>query len=183
MVLSAVEMYNRECVGYLFGYVRKRPATQYTISSAMQLAAVVRRTPFGVHQSKRAYARMTKFINTTGSLFPVIGDYHSHPRQKSSRILFGLSATDRCSLEVGNVAIVMAISPRERRLVQWELRDESTRLRGSLGRFNIHFTAHHLVSDGSGGFLKDADGVPVTERLVVEVAKTTLNALNRAAKK
>ncbi|MEK9208760.1 MAG: hypothetical protein AAB910_01645 [Patescibacteria group bacterium] len=184
MILAAVEMYNRECLGYLFGYSSGKPTKSFVITSAVQLAAVVHRSSCGLHQSKRACKRLGGFIDKASRLFPYLADFHSHPHPKMWPGLFGLSEDDRKSMhDEDKFCVIIALSPRGKRLLEWAMRDEGTRLRGSLGHFDVHFTAHWVVRDEEGKPVKDERGIQQTERLPLQVAKTTFRALNRANKK
>lgn len=183
MVFAAVELFNRECLGYLFGYSSGKPTNYFIITNAVQLAAVVRRTRCGVHQSKRACKRIGGLIEKAPKLFPYLADFHSHPHPKMWRGSSGLSEEDRKSMtDAEEFCIIIALSPRGERLLEWTMRDDGTRLRGSLGRFDVHFTAHRVVRDDEKKPVKDEQGIQQTERLPLQVAKATLNALNRAAK-
>jgi proteasome lid subunit RPN8/RPN11 len=183
MMLAAVEMYNRECLGYLFGFSSGDPADNFIITSAVQLAAVVHRTSCGLQQSKRACKRLGGFIDKAPKLFPYLADFHSHPSSKMWPGLFGLSEDDRKSMhDEDKFCIIIAIARRTNRILEWTMRDDGTRLRGSLGRFDVHFTAHRVVRDDEGKPVRDESGVKRTECLPLRVAKTTLRALNRASK-
>lgn len=183
MMFAAVENYNRECLGYLFGHSSGKPKRCFVITNADQLVGVVNRATDQVRQSKRAGHRLNGLLEKAPKLFPYIADFHSHPHKKMWPGLSELSEVDRKSMgDADEFCIIIAIARRGNRILEWTLRDDGTRLRGSLDRFDVHFTAHRVVHDDEKKPVKDEKGIQKTERLPIRVAKTTLRALNRANK-
>lgn len=181
MLCAAVEVYPRECLGLVFGRKSSRRTLRHVITNVLNCAALTRHTTAEVVQSKRAGKRLYAFIDAAERLFPYIGYYHSHTEKTLRWQQFGFSHQDaRTMSDADQFGIVLTVHPRTSRRLRWCIRSSHTRLRGSLGAFDFHLTAHALVRDAEGNCEKDDEGNWKTQRLPIAVAPQTLRALNRS---
>ena len=77
LLISAVEVYKRECFGLLIGYRdRKGPEEMYIVEHAVPFQSAGRKHK-GVVSNPRAHKRIERFLEAIPQL-SVIGDFHSH---------------------------------------------------------------------------------------------------------
>ena len=74
LLISAIEVYKRECFGLLLGY--RDGGNSYIVEHAISYQTAYRRHT-SVEKNGRASKRMEKFLANLGHL-SVIGDFHSH---------------------------------------------------------------------------------------------------------
>ena len=183
ILMAAAEVYNRECLGYIFGRKPTKRQNRFVVTSAITCAAVVRRTNAHVRQSERAFRRMNELMQAEPASFPWLGDFHSHP-SRPYRLACDLSAEDLNNMVTDDYrfGILVSISRRGKRPLEWRLKSRRTRLRGTLGKFDFHLVAHQLIRDAAGTAIRDEHGKPKARRLAIEVASQTLKSLNRSAR-
>ncbi|PYQ25359.1 MAG: hypothetical protein DMF81_02380 [Acidobacteria bacterium] len=93
LLISAVEVYKRECFGLLIGYRdRKGPDHRYIIEHAVPYQSAGRRHRTVVN-NPRAHRRIERFLQSIPQM-SVIGDFHSHTMWGYSRAASSLSDTD-----------------------------------------------------------------------------------------
>lgn len=185
MLMSAVEVYNRECFGYIFGRKPNRRREHFVITSAFNCAGISRRTNLEVRQSQRACDRLHNIQTSAPGLFPYIGYFHSHAAAGRHRAKSDPSVFDRKTIarDDGDFGVIITIARRGSRLLDWRLKSKRTRLRGSLGTFDCHVIAFTPVRSEQGEILKDVDDAPLIRRMELVVARSTLRALNRARRR
>ncbi len=191
MLLAAVEVYNRECLGDLYGEMPTARKNQYVIQSAVPLQAVHRRTSTKAFQSKRSFDRLHRFRNDSGLGRKLIGDFHSHPFIRKRPHPIGLSdidiasmksdltAQEKLSQQNGDVlrsrdwylGLVVSISPRGKNILPWRVLAQGTRLRGTLGRYRFHISVYRLI--------RETDEEPKAVALSLMFPSTLLRSLNR----
>ena len=154
--MAAAEVYNRECLGYIFGRKPTKRQNRFVVTSAITCAAVVRRTNAHVRQSERAFRRMNELMQAEPASFPWLGDFHSHP-SRPYRLACDLSVEDLNSMAPDDYrfGILVSISRRGKRPLEWRLKSRRTRLRGTLGKFDFHLVAHQLIRDAAGTAIRD----------------------------
>lgn len=169
MILAAVDSYNRECFGLVFGVKPTKERPYYVVTRAENAASSVKRKNTGIEMSRRADQRVTQFIGAAVWLYRCIGDFHSHPAFGShkARIAFSDADTENLASQEYPLSLVVTIARRGKRILPWHLLDRGTRLRGSLGGFEIHVNAYRALSKEEA------------ERLPLMVARSTLRVLNR----
>ena len=180
MLCSAVEVYPRECFGFMFGRTPTRQRAHYILGSCFNCAALSRRTSTTTAQSVPAARRLFALTDSAPRLYPYLGFYHSHTGRTPNWQRFGFSSTDAMNMSDSDAfGVVITVRPRGPRCLVWRIRSVHTRLRGSLGAFDFHLTAHALVKDEAGDYVKDEAGHWKSERLRIDVSASTLCALNR----
>ena len=144
LLLSAVEVYNRECFGLLIGYRdRKGPEEMFIVEHAIpfQTAARRRRT---VASNPRAHKRIEKFLQSIPHL-SVIGDFHSHTMWGYSRAASHPSDTDLEGMKPENVYVIVSINDRLR-VVPWKYNDDGS-LSGTTDDHHFRLTAYAAQTD------------------------------------
>ncbi|MBI3954394.1 MAG: hypothetical protein HY330_07755 [Chloroflexi bacterium] len=137
VVLAAVEVFNKECLGILTGYRSGGSGIVVQRAVALQSAA---RTPREVRPNKAARGRVRQALASLSTLERPLGWFHSHPNQRLEPALHRLSPTDGASLEVGEIEVLAAIWPR-RRSQPWSYNPRTHTLSGSLGDYNLKLSA------------------------------------------
>jgi hypothetical protein len=170
MLHASVEMYNRECLGLMYGYCPSKGRDCFVITNAIQLAAVFH-SYCRVRHSIRADKRVRKFKAAAPKVFQYLADF-----SLSDQDLLNIDPSDRFSL-------LIAIIRRGKRRLKWCLKSRKTRLRGSLGDFDFHILSYWPIRNGGGKLVADDRGIPRVERMPIRVARGTLALLNRATKK
>jgi proteasome lid subunit RPN8/RPN11 len=137
VVLAAVEVFNKECLGILTGY--RSGGTGVVVQRAVALQSAAR-TPGEVRPNIAARRRVSQALASLSTLERPLGWFHSHPNQRLEPALHHLSAADGDSLDVGEMELVAAIWPRRRSQV-WSYNPRTHTLAGSLGDHNLKLTA------------------------------------------
>lgn len=137
VVLSAVEVFNKECLGILMGYRSGGSGIVVQRAVALQSAA---RTPREVRPNQAARERVHRALDSLTTLEQPLGWFHSHPAQKLEPALHRLSDADCASLDQGEIEVLTAIWPR-RRSRPWSYSPRTRTLSGSLGDYNLKLTA------------------------------------------
>jgi len=137
MVVSAVEVYPKECLGVLLGYrawnsldKTRRAIVEHAIS--YQSAERGRKS---VEVKEKHEFRCKNMLYKLCSLEP-IGDFHSHPESDTE-----LSIADKRSMRVGNIEIVIAISEK-RRTTPWRYDNIRKELSGVFGDYRFDIAAY-----------------------------------------
>ena len=144
VALSAVEVFNKECLGILMGYRSGGSGIVVQRAVALQSAA---RTPKEVRPNQAARERVRRALGSLTTLEQPLGWFHSHPNQRLEPALHHLSATDRASLDLGEIEVLAAIWPR-RRSLPWSYSPRTRTLSGSLGDYNLKLTAWRQGAPG-----------------------------------
>jgi proteasome lid subunit RPN8/RPN11 len=124
LLISAVEVYKRECFGLLIGY-RDRHArgNAYIVEHAIPYQTAGRRHK-GVVSNPRAHRRIERFLRNIPQL-SVIGDFHSHTMWGESKAVAGPSPTDLEGMEPEHVYVIVSVNDRMRE-VPWKYNDDGS---------------------------------------------------------
>ena len=173
MILAAVEPFKRECLGHIFGRKPNSKRNSYVITHANAVQCVGRRLNLEVSQAPLALKRVRQLFAENPGLYPVLGDFHSHPEWGGHKRLVAMSDTDIADTikEQFDLAIVIGISTRKRDRVRWEYLVDGG-IRGSVGNFVLRFNVFRLI---------EKKGKQVPQRLQV-IAPSALRLLNRQIK-
>jgi len=172
LVLSSVETFKRECFGYIFGLKPSRTRNSYVITSAVAVQLAKKRRNKEIEQSKLSEKSMKKCFEKYPAIFPVIGDFHSHPEWGSHKREPGLSHTDmKDMIRTGYpLSVVIKISSINKERILWQGTADGG-VKGSLGKYKFHINILKVVKDEHGE-LKE-------ERFFIQ-APAALRSLNRA---
>lgn len=141
LVLSAVEVYKKECFGLLLGY---RIAGKFIVEHAIPYQSVKRG-----HSWTELRSDKWKVITEILKNFPkldVIGDFHSHTMYRDIRATVSLSSDDIKYMEREDLQIVIAINESKRaraRSVHF-----NHYVSGSLDRFHFKIAAYYFEDNG-----------------------------------
>jgi proteasome lid subunit RPN8/RPN11 len=137
IVLSAAEVYRRECYGLLFGY----SLTGKTIVEG----AIAYQTAERRFSEVSLFERQNRIIQRVIARFPkyeYLGEFHSHSDYRGSEGEAGLTDADLESMTEGEIALVVAINPR-RRSIPWSTNRDGT-LSGTLADFRIRIGGYTI---------------------------------------
>ncbi len=145
LLISAVEVYKRECFGLLIGYRdRKGPAETYIIEHAVPFQSAGRKHR-GVVSNPRAHKRIERFLQSIPQL-SVIGDFHSHTMWGYSRAASQPSDTDLAGMQADNVYAIVSVNDRLRE-VPWNYNDDGS-LSGTTDDHHFRLTAYTVTATG-----------------------------------
>jgi proteasome lid subunit RPN8/RPN11 len=145
LLISAVEVYKRECFGLLIGYRDRRgPKDMYIIEHALPYQSAGRRHK-GVVSNPRAHRRIERFLQNIPHL-SVIGDFHSHTMWGYSRAASHPSDTDLEGMEPEGVYLIVSINDRLRE-VPWNYNDDGS-LSGTTDDHYFRLTAYTVTATG-----------------------------------
>lgn len=141
LLISAVEVYKRECFGLLIGYRdRKGPDDMYIVEHALPYQSAGRRHR-AVVGNPRAQERVERFLRNMPHL-SVIGDFHSHTMWGYSRAASHPSETDLRGMTPDHVYVIVSINDRLR-AVPWSYTDGGS-LSGTTDDHYFRLTAYHV---------------------------------------
>jgi len=144
MILSAAEVYSRECYGLLFGYSLP--------GKAIVEGAIAYQTAERMFSQVSLFEKQNKVIQRVIKEFPkheYVGEFHSHPYFRGCDGVAGLGTEDAIGVTEAEVQLVIAINPR-RRTVSWSTNADGT-LSGTLGDHHFRFGGYHIKHPVEGG--------------------------------
>jgi proteasome lid subunit RPN8/RPN11 len=145
LLISAVEVYKRECFGLLIGYRDRRgPDEMYIVEHAVPFQSAGRKHR-GVVSNPRAHRRIERFLRNIPQL-SVIGDFHSHTMWGYSRAGSRPSDTDLEGMTPENVYVIVSINDRLRE-VAWNYNDDGS-LSGTTDDHYFRLTAYTVTAAG-----------------------------------
>jgi len=144
MILSAAEVYNRECYGLLFGYSLP--------GKTIVEGAIAYQTAERKFAEVSLYERQNLVIQRVIAQFPkheYVGEFHSHPHYGRRDGMAGLTEDDAIGVTEAEVQLVIAINPR-RRTVRWCTNADGT-LSGTLADYHFAFAGYHVLYPTGAG--------------------------------
>ena len=145
LLISAVEVYKRECFGLLIGYRDRRGREDvFIVEHALPFQTAGRRHK-GVVSNPRAHKRIERFLSNIPQL-SVIGDFHSHTMWGYSRAASHPSDTDLEGMSGDNVYIILSVNDRLRE-VPWNYNDDGS-LSGTTDEHYFRLTAYTVTAAG-----------------------------------
>jgi len=169
LLISAVEVYKRECFGLLIGYrdrkgggfggrhaspgsvseapdsLRRRADDEMYIVEHALPYQTARRRHRGVTSNPRAHKRIDRFLRKVPQL-SVIGDFHSHTMWGYSRAASHPSETDLEEMIAENTYIIVSVNDRLRE-VPWNYNDDGS-LSGTTDDHYFRITAYTMTAAG-----------------------------------
>jgi len=139
MVLSCVEVYKKEALGYLIGYKTKN---LFLVEHAIPFQSAKRGFVWAEIPEKRL-ERIRELAERFKTHFEIIGDFHSHTRLGESAGLPIPSGDDIASMEKGKVYLIVAINECGDECVRWHNTEKLT-LKGSLKGYVLEIAAFYL---------------------------------------
>jgi proteasome lid subunit RPN8/RPN11 len=141
LLLSAAEVFKKECLGYLLGY---RLEDRFIVEHAFSLQSASRQrrgVDLSVANKRKIEPILEKFHRVQ-----IIGDFHSHTPYGESRGLPVQSAEDVAEMKPGNIYFIVAINNRPK-AVPWKENRDGT-ISGSVERFFFKISAYYLNGTG-----------------------------------
>lgn len=150
MVWSAIETFNRECLGFVFGKKPSKSRNYFTVENVVNIQLAKVRKNLKVHQSQAGSDRVDKVVNKYPKLFPFIGDFHSHPEWRQHKRLALPSDQDKESMlkDQIDLSIIIKISSINKDRPIWETVPEGG-VNGSLDRYKFYINAFGLMVGSS----------------------------------
>lgn len=149
MLMSAVDPFKRECLGYLVGKKPNRRYNSYLIESVVTVSSARMRKNSEIEQSQGSLKRMRDIFNSYNRLYPLVGDFHSHPEWGTHDGSPELTDKDIADMKVskpGYLEIVIGISTRKRQSsLAWQVVNGC--VKGSLSKYIFEVNAYVLSSD------------------------------------
>jgi len=138
VILSAAEVYGRECYGLLFGYSLP--------GKTIVEGAIAYQTAERKFSQVALYERQHKIIQRVIREFPkhaYVGEFHSHPFFRGAAGDTGLGPDDLSGIREPEIQLVVAINPR-RRSVDWSTNRDGA-LSGTLAGHHFRLAGYHVL--------------------------------------
>lgn len=171
MLLAAVDPFKKECFGYIFGKKPSRTGNEYVVSKIQIVQSVIRPHKFTeVEHMKRSKKRMFDIFRAYPKLYPLMGDFHSHPEYGSDQRSVELSVHDIQDMSVSSwceIAFVVRISSRSTERLEW-ISKSGGGVRGSFGDYVVDINVYRLT-ENNGSFVPES----------LQIISPAIKALNR----
>ena len=138
LLISAIEVYKRECFGLLLGY-RDHP-NLYILEHAISYQTANRRHT-SVEKNGRASRRVEKFLANLPHL-SLIGDFHSHTGWGDLKGVGNLSTQDIVDMIPGNLYMIIVANDK-RRASPWQYNGDGT-LSGTVDDYHFRLGGYYL---------------------------------------
>lgn len=172
MLLAAVDPFKKECYGYIFGKKPSRKNNRYLVTNVQIIQSVVRPKEFTeIDHMKRSKKRMFEIFRAYPGLYPLVGDFHSHPEygpDPRSVELSDFDISDMAESRWCEITCVTRISSRSRERLGWIIKTDGG-ARGSYGDYVVDINAYRLIQK---------DGNLISESL--KINSPALKYLNKA---
>lgn len=171
MILASVETFKRECFGYVFGYKPSNKRNSYIITSVMPIQLTKKRHNGLIEQSDVSLRNMVGCLYKYPALFPIIGDFHSHPEWGSHKRIARLSEGDITDMIRSGYAlgVVIKISLINKERILWQ-RGSDGGIKGSLADYKFHLNVCRVIKNEEG----------FTDECLIVNAPAAIKSLNRA---
>ena len=153
LILSAAEVYGRECYGLLFGYSLP--------GKTIVEGAIAYQTAERKFSQVSLYERQHKIIQRVIHAFPkhaYVGEFHSHPFFRGAAGDTGLGPGDLFGISEPEIQLVIAINPR-RRSVDWST-NRNGALSGTLAGHHFRLAGYHVLPRPGAAKAKRKKGRP-----------------------
>lgn len=145
LLISAVEVYKRECFGLLIGHQDRQAGKEmFVVDHAIPFQSAGRKHK-GVVTNPRAHRRIERFLANLPQM-SVIGDFHSHTMWGYTRAASHPSDTDREGMQPDNVYVILSVNDRLRE-VPWNYNDDGS-LSGTTDDHYFRLTAYTVTQGG-----------------------------------
>jgi proteasome lid subunit RPN8/RPN11 len=138
LLISAIEVYKRECFGLLLGY--RDSGHAYIVEHAISYQTANRRHT-SVEKNGRASRRIEKFLANLPHL-SVIGDFHSHTGWGELKGVGNLSNQDLIDMVHGNLYMIIVANDK-RRSSPWQYNGDGT-LSGTVDDYHFRLGGYYL---------------------------------------
>lgn len=140
LVLSAIEVYKRECMGSLLGYnIRNRIVVEYVIPYQS-----AKRKPTGAEPNWNRESRVQEILPNLLQLHHV-GYFHSHTQWGKQKATTELSDTDIEGMIPEQIEIIVALNDSKRKTEWYQSRKE---ISGTIGKYHLRLACHYKKKNG-----------------------------------
>ncbi len=139
LVLSAVEVYKKECFGLLLGY---RTPEKYIVDHAIPYQSVKRGYNWAELRMER-WQLMKEVLKNFPKL-DVIGDFHSHTMYRGDPASIDLTPDDIEYMEPTDLQVVVAVN-ESKRSKSWAVNFDHT-VSGTIDRFHFKIAAYFFAN-------------------------------------
>lgn len=143
LLLSAAEVYKKECLGYLLGY---RLEDRFIVEHAFSLQTASRRLK-GVILGDKNQKKIEEVLERFDKL-QIIGDFHSHTQFGETKGLPIPSEDDIKTMKSGNIYLIVAVNDIDK-VYSWSENRDGT-ISGSVGRLFFKIAAYYLAKKKKG---------------------------------
>ena len=137
LLISAIEVYKKECFGLLLGY---RDSNVYIVEHAISYQTATRRHT-SVEKNGRASRRIEKFLANLPHL-SLIGDFHSHTGWGDLKGVGNLSSQDVTDMVPENLCVII-VANYKRRTSAWQYNEGGT-LSGTVDDYHFRIGGYYL---------------------------------------
>jgi len=142
LVLSAIEVYRRECMGALLGYnAYNKIVVEYAIPYQ-----TAERKPRQVEISWKRESRIREILPKICQLKHV-GYFHSHPQWGQKKGDTKLSEIDIRDMAPTQIEIVVAINNAKKRIT-WNTSSSGKELYGTIGKYYLKLACYYKSKNG-----------------------------------
>jgi proteasome lid subunit RPN8/RPN11 len=138
LLISAIEVYKKECFGILLGY--RDNSSIYIIEHAISYQTANRKHT-SVEKNSRASRRIQKFLANLPHL-SMVGDFHSHTGWGDLKGVGVPSAQDICDMTAENLSVIIVANDK-RRASAWQYNGDGT-LSGTVDDYHFRIGAYYL---------------------------------------
>ena len=142
ILISSVEVYKRECLGFLLGY---KLEDRFIVEHAFSVQTANRRHK-GVVYNQKNHKKIEQILSRLDKL-QIIGDFHSHTQFGPTKGLAIPSAEDVKGMVLDRIYLIVAINNNEKTMPWGENRDGT--ISGSVSDYFFKISAHFLNGNSS----------------------------------
>jgi proteasome lid subunit RPN8/RPN11 len=142
LLVSAIEVYKKECFGILLGY--RDSSNIYIIEHALSYQTA-RRTHGSVDRNRRASKRIEDFLASIPHL-SLVGDFHSHTGWGDLKGVARPSHQDIRDMKEETISAIIVVNDK-RRSVPWQYTRDGA-LAGTVDQYHFKIGAYYLDAAG-----------------------------------
>jgi proteasome lid subunit RPN8/RPN11 len=142
LLVSAIEVYKKECFGILLGY--RDSSNIYIIEHALSYQTA-RRTHGSVENNRRASKRIRNFLESIPHL-SLVGDFHSHTGWGELKGVGHPSQADIKDMMPETISVIIVVNDK-RRGSAWQYNGDGT-LSGTVDSYHFRIGAYYLDTQG-----------------------------------
>jgi len=138
LLVSAIEVYKKECFGILLGY--RDSSNIYILEHALS-HQTARRMHGSVEKNRRASKRIQNFLGRIPHL-SLVGDFHSHTGWGDLKGVGNPSQQDITDMTPENISVILVVNDK-RRASPWQYNGDGT-LSGTVDQYHFRIGAYYL---------------------------------------
>lgn len=143
LLISAIEVYKKECFGFLLGY--RDSSNIYIVEHAISYQTANRKHT-SVEKNHRAAKRIQKFLESLPHL-SLVGDFHSHTGWGDLKGVGIPSVQDICDMSPEQLSLIIVANDK-RRSSPWQYNGGGS-LSGTVADYHFRLSAYYLENSRS----------------------------------